>query len=197
MCFTHTLESAWFQPLSRYEVKTWFPKSLVSNSTCTIRAGDAALVRRFASPSNVAATGPLALFEKMLASALYAPLSEANAAVKVLKTAQLSRDAFVELVEVTSAAQKEGGKFYYLWLLGRQPAARQAGHGLASAAGGSSTGSDVVVPVVVRGHTAAAATAAGAAGAGAGAAGEEDTSGCWMTDAVTAVQPADLVAFGL
>ena len=145
-----------------------------------LRDGDAALVRRFASPRNVAATGPLAMFQKMLASPVYAPLGSPDADVEVLRTAQLSRDAFVELVAVMTPTTPTS---YYLWLLGRQPGKDEAGNGLA--AGLSSVG-------VVGG--------VGGGGGGGGGGEEEDavdTSGCWMTDAVTAVQPVDLVAFGL
>lgn len=118
------------------------PEGVVAAQLAALQAGDAAQARVFASPRNVAASGPLALFKRMLASPAYAPLSEPNARIETLKTAQLSKDAYVELVQVTR--KSTGVETTYLWVLGRQP-----------------------------------------------------ESGCWMTDAVTAVEPADLVAFGL
>ena len=61
------------------------PEAIVDAQLAALRDGDAALVRRFASPRNVAATGPLAMFQKMLASPVYAPLGSPDADVEVLR----------------------------------------------------------------------------------------------------------------
>ena len=157
------------------------PEAVVDAQLAALREGDAAMVRTFASPRNVAALGPLKMLERILASPNYAPMCDPNADVEVLKTAQLSRDSFVELVQVT--APRGGRKSYFLWLLGRQPGKDERG-----SLGGLAPGLSAI------GNFGAAAAAAAADD---DEEDEYDISGCWMTDSVSVVQPADLVAFGM